>query len=104
MIGINIGQGDLPGRVQGEAGSTMKIARYSTDGGPAYGILEDTTLDAASGDLFGGLTRGEPVGDVMDVKLLAPLDPGKIVCIGLNYALHAKESGVTELPKEPVSS
>jgi 2-keto-4-pentenoate hydratase/2-oxohepta-3-ene-1,7-dioic acid hydratase in catechol pathway len=80
----------------------MKIARYSTERGPAYGILEDTTLYAATGDLFGGLTKGEQIGDVSGVKLLAPLDPGKIVCIGLNYALHAKESGVTELPKEPV--
>lgn len=80
----------------------MKIARYSTDGGSAYGILEDTTLYAASGDLFSGLTKGEKVGDVSGVKLLAPLDPGKVVCIGLNYALHAKESGVTDLPKEPV--
>lgn len=80
----------------------MKIARYSTDSGSAYGIIEDQTLYAASGDLFGGLTKGDEVGNVADAKLLAPLDPGKIVCIGLNYALHAKESGVTELPKEPV--
>jgi 2-keto-4-pentenoate hydratase/2-oxohepta-3-ene-1,7-dioic acid hydratase in catechol pathway len=80
----------------------MKIARYSTEGGSAYGIVEGSTLYAASGDLFGGLTRGEAIGDVESAKLLAPVDPGKIVCIGLNYALHAKESGVTELPKEPV--
>ncbi len=80
----------------------MKIARYSTENGPAYGIVEGATLFAASGDLFGGLSKGAEVGNVADAKLLAPLDPGKIVCIGLNYALHAKESGVTELPKEPV--
>ena len=80
----------------------MKIARYSTGSGPAYGILEGLTLFAAEGDLFGGLTKGAEIGDVGGVTLLAPLDPGKIVCIGLNYALHAKESGVTELPKEPV--
>ncbi|MCC6705890.1 MAG: fumarylacetoacetate hydrolase family protein [Thermomicrobiales bacterium] len=80
----------------------MKIARYSTGSGAAYGIVEGDTLFAASGDLLGGLTKGAEVGKVADAKLLAPLDPGKIVCIGLNYALHAKESGVTELPKEPV--
>ncbi|NQY21574.1 MAG: fumarylacetoacetate hydrolase family protein [Campylobacteraceae bacterium] len=35
-------------------------------------------------------------------KLLAPIDNvGKIVCIGLNYSDHAKESGM-KLPSEPV--
>ena len=37
-----------------------------------------------------------------DVRLAPPiLRPSKIVCIGLNYAKHAKESGM-EIPKEPV--
>jgi 2-keto-4-pentenoate hydratase/2-oxohepta-3-ene-1,7-dioic acid hydratase in catechol pathway len=36
------------------------------------------------------------------VKLLAPVpDPRKIICLGLNYADHAKEGGVP-IPKEPV--
>ena len=35
-------------------------------------------------------------------RLGAPLcRPSKLVCIGLNYAKHAKESGM-EIPKEPV--
>ncbi len=37
-----------------------------------------------------------------DVKLLPPIpDPPKIVCLGLNYADHAKEGGVP-IPKDPV--
>lgn len=37
-----------------------------------------------------------------DVRLGQPLvRPSKIVCVGLNYAKHAAESGMT-LPKEPV--
>jgi len=37
-----------------------------------------------------------------DVRLGAPLArPSKIVCVGLNYAKHAAESGMA-LPKEPV--
>jgi 2-keto-4-pentenoate hydratase/2-oxohepta-3-ene-1,7-dioic acid hydratase in catechol pathway len=36
------------------------------------------------------------------VKLLPPIpDPPKIVCLGLNYADHAKEGGVP-IPKDPV--
>ena len=37
-----------------------------------------------------------------DVRLGSPINrPSKIVCIGLNYAKHAKESGM-EVPSEPV--
>lgn len=37
-----------------------------------------------------------------DVRLGPPIKrPSKIICIGLNYSDHAKESGM-ELPKEPV--
>ena len=37
-----------------------------------------------------------------DIRLGAPLlRPSKIICIGLNYAKHAAESGM-EIPKEPV--
>lgn len=36
------------------------------------------------------------------VRLLSPLNkPGKIICIGLNYAAHAQEGG-RSLPEEPV--
>lgn len=37
-----------------------------------------------------------------EIRLGAPLvRPSKIVCVGLNYAKHARESGM-EIPKEPV--
>ncbi len=32
---------------------------------------------------------------------MAPVDPGKIVCVGRNYAAHAAELG-NEVPKEPL--
>ena len=37
-----------------------------------------------------------------DIRLGAPLTrPSKIICVGLNYAMHAAESGM-DVPKEPV--
>ncbi len=36
-----------------------------------------------------------------DVRLEAPLRPGKIIAIGKNYAEHAKETG-SDLPKAPI--
>ena len=45
---------------------------------------------------------GLPGHDPADVQLLSPVpDPRKIVCIGLNYLDHAKESGVPA-PSEPI--
>jgi 2-keto-4-pentenoate hydratase/2-oxohepta-3-ene-1,7-dioic acid hydratase in catechol pathway len=81
----------------------MKIVRYSSGSGEGqFGILEDSTVYAASGELFSGLTKGAEVGSVDSVKLLAPVQPGKVVCVGLNYALHIAEGGRQEIPTEPV--
>jgi 2-keto-4-pentenoate hydratase/2-oxohepta-3-ene-1,7-dioic acid hydratase in catechol pathway len=47
------------------------------------------------------LARGQPMPKA-GVRLLAPVPhPQKVICIGLNYADHAKESGVAA-PPEPV--
>ena len=40
-------------------------------------------------------------GDFISPNLLAPCTPSKIVCVGRNYAAHAKELG-NEVPKEPL--
>jgi 2-keto-4-pentenoate hydratase/2-oxohepta-3-ene-1,7-dioic acid hydratase in catechol pathway len=45
--------------------------------------------------------QGSPI-PADSVRLLAPVpDPEKVICIGLNYADHAAESGL-DLPSEPV--
>jgi 2-keto-4-pentenoate hydratase/2-oxohepta-3-ene-1,7-dioic acid hydratase in catechol pathway len=71
----------------------VKIARFSTDGSPRYGILDDDELVVLSGDpMYHGYdTTGErvPVGEA---KILAPVIPrSKVVCVGMNYAAHRKE-------------
>ena len=46
----------------------------------------------------------EPLGEAValsSVRLLAPCQPSKILCVGRNYAEHAAEHGV-EVPKEPL--
>jgi 2-keto-4-pentenoate hydratase/2-oxohepta-3-ene-1,7-dioic acid hydratase in catechol pathway len=54
------------------------------------------------GDLFGGYQPGAAVsGGLAAVKLLAPVLPRKIVCVGLNYKDHAAEVG-KKLPPEPL--
>ncbi len=36
-----------------------------------------------------------------EIKILAPIKPGKVICIGLNYKEHAKEFNIP-IPKYPV--
>jgi 5-carboxymethyl-2-hydroxymuconate isomerase len=47
------------------------------------------------------LTRGSERFPLEAVHLRAPLHPGKIICIGRNYAEHAKETG-NQVPTAPL--
>ncbi|MBX5445233.1 fumarylacetoacetate hydrolase family protein [Sphaerobacter sp.] len=83
----------------------MKIARFVEGGQPRLGIVEDGVVYRAEGDLFdpGALRRGDAVGPLDEVELLTPVQPGKIVAVGLNYALHVTENDPTrQVPDEPV--
>ena len=79
----------------------MIIARYESASGPAYGLVESHIVYALQGDVFGQFHKGAEIGPLEEVKLLAPVAPGKIVALGRNYAEHAKEHG-SEVPKEPL--
>ncbi len=83
----------------------MRVVRFrdAATGDARPGLVEGETVYAASGDLFAGLSRADEVGPLSDVTLLAPLLPGKIVCVGLNYAAHVTENDPTrQVPDEPV--
>jgi 2-keto-4-pentenoate hydratase/2-oxohepta-3-ene-1,7-dioic acid hydratase in catechol pathway len=81
----------------------MKIARYLADGSPRYGIVENDTVFQADGDLFAGLSKGAEVGPIDSLTLLPPVEPSKIVAIGLNYAAHVTENDPNRaVPTEPV--
>jgi 5-carboxymethyl-2-hydroxymuconate isomerase len=50
----------------------------------------------------GGPPRA-PAGDPLDgARLIAPLRPGKIVAIGLNYLDHIREQGIESTPETPI--
>ncbi len=84
----------------------MKIARVATAGGPCAGVVDgdlvrppraDEALPALPG-LEAVLTA--PVA-LADTRLLAPVVPRKVCCIGRNYAAHAAELGNT-VPSRPL--
>jgi 2-keto-4-pentenoate hydratase/2-oxohepta-3-ene-1,7-dioic acid hydratase in catechol pathway len=68
---------------------------------PAFGIVEDKTVIEISGPPWLAWSRTSRTWPLADVRLLAPVEPAKIVCVGRNYAAHAAELG-NELPKEPL--
>jgi 2-keto-4-pentenoate hydratase/2-oxohepta-3-ene-1,7-dioic acid hydratase in catechol pathway len=79
----------------------MKIVRFlSTDGSVHTGqYLDPKTALRIEGDIFGPhlvTTHKLPID-----KLLAPLIPTDILCIGLNYRKHAAESN-SAIPENPM--
>ncbi len=80
----------------------MKIIRYQiAKGEPQYGWLLEDKVGEIQGDVFGEYRRREARIPLKEVKLLAPCQPSKIVCVGRNYIEHARELG-NEVPKVPL--
>jgi 2-keto-4-pentenoate hydratase/2-oxohepta-3-ene-1,7-dioic acid hydratase in catechol pathway len=79
----------------------MKIIRYADSAGNIhYGQQHtDGTATRLDGELFGSLKDTGTRANI--AKLLAPLQPTNIPCIGLNYRKHAEE-GNSPIPKFPV--
>jgi 2-keto-4-pentenoate hydratase/2-oxohepta-3-ene-1,7-dioic acid hydratase in catechol pathway len=84
----------------------MKYCRFSSPDGPKYGLIQGlngqdqithTTAGVEIPD-FSGAQKVSPV-PLSSVALLAPVQPSKIVCVGRNYADHAKEFG-NEVPPD----
>jgi len=79
----------------------VRIARVKQGDRLGFAVIE--------GDVAAEID-GSPVGDIRftgqrvpvdQVRLLAPVLPSKIVCVGRNYADHAAELG-NEMPSEPL--
>jgi 2-keto-4-pentenoate hydratase/2-oxohepta-3-ene-1,7-dioic acid hydratase in catechol pathway len=91
----------------------MRAVRYAPpSGGPRLGRLDsEVVVDAGPAGPGGFVPSAEawaaiaaadgPRHALADVRLLHPVEPGKIICIGLNYADHAAESGAA-LPPAPL--
>jgi 2-keto-4-pentenoate hydratase/2-oxohepta-3-ene-1,7-dioic acid hydratase in catechol pathway len=82
-------------------GSPMKIVRIQDSAGQAIFARQhdDGGLTIVDGDPATGFRdTGKPAGKG---KLLAPVDPRALLCIGLNYRKHAEEGG-KPIPDQPV--
>jgi len=79
----------------------MKCIRFINNKKIKYGIINGDSIKVLIGTPYKNvLLSGEEIS-LGQVKLLAPCQPSKIICLGLNYILHAAE-GNFKLPSEPL--
>jgi len=88
----------------------MRLVRFSAPessgigSDPQFGVLndQDQILVLRGDPIFSGIVPTETKLELADVRLLAPVIPrSKVVCIGKNYADHAKEMG-SDVPAQPI--
>ena len=75
-----------------------KFIRYSHADRAAYGIQDGDTIHELSGNFLAG---GRPTGKTLAlsaVRLLAPVEPSKIIAVGLNYKSHLGERPAPPCP------
>jgi 2-keto-4-pentenoate hydratase/2-oxohepta-3-ene-1,7-dioic acid hydratase in catechol pathway len=87
----------------------VRIARFAHASGMSFGVV-DGDLGAGPHAMTIAEIDGHPFGQIRftaqrwalaDVRLLSPILPSKVVCVGRNYADHAAEHGA-EVPAEPL--
>jgi 2-keto-4-pentenoate hydratase/2-oxohepta-3-ene-1,7-dioic acid hydratase in catechol pathway len=74
-----------------------RYVRAWAHGGPFWAIEDEAGLRVLNAAPWRG---GLPTGELRRGRLLAPVEPTKIVCIGTNYRDHGKEMG-KEIPVRP---
>ncbi len=82
----------------------MRIVRFERKGEALFGLVEGETIVPLARPPWESGGTPERAGDPVDrrtAKLLVPLVPSKILCIGRNYRAHAAELG-HEVPEKPL--
>lgn len=79
----------------------MKIVRFAAGKKVGYGILSGESIHVIEGKPYSRVKLTEDYYQLSEVRLLSPCQPSKVVCLGLNYLSHAKETNAP-LPKVPL--
>lgn len=79
----------------------MLIVRCAINNRITYGVVEDERVFTLKEDPFSKIQRTGDSYQLSEVVLLAPCQPSKIICVGLNYVDHAAELNLA-LPEEPI--
>ncbi|ABB15538.1 fumarylacetoacetate hydrolase family protein [Carboxydothermus hydrogenoformans] len=79
----------------------MILGRAVIAGQDKYVKINDDKVEILNGDIFGEINSSGKLLPLSEVKLLPPVLPSKIICVGLNYRDHIDEFK-HQLPEEPV--
>lgn len=80
----------------------MRFIRFEEKSGEVRsGWAMEDRAGLVEGSLFGEFRRLEVDRDLEGLKLLPPVEPSKIICVGRNYVAHAKEHNA-EVPEVPL--
>jgi 2-keto-4-pentenoate hydratase/2-oxohepta-3-ene-1,7-dioic acid hydratase in catechol pathway len=77
------------------------IGRFQKGDEIFHAKVVDGEIFKLQGDVFGSPSFDKKPTPLKGVKTLTPVQPSKIIAVGLNYADHAREAG-KPLPKEPL--
>jgi len=76
---------------------------FEKDGKKQYGRLDGNSITVLEGPYW---LRSKPTGEKVEVfgaRMLCPVAPTKIICVGLNYHMHVEHSqSATKVPEYPV--
>ena len=80
----------------------MKLCRAKAEDAIFYAEIVDETVKRLTGDPFGTLVYDGRKYPLDQVKLLAPVEPTKVVCVGKNYLAHALQDMHQEVKDQPL--
>jgi 2-keto-4-pentenoate hydratase/2-oxohepta-3-ene-1,7-dioic acid hydratase in catechol pathway len=79
----------------------VRLARFRRGDRISTGTLEDDVVRPLRGTFFEDPIPTDDTIPLSEVRLLAPIIPSKVVCVGRNYVEHAEELG-SDVPEEPL--
>jgi 2-keto-4-pentenoate hydratase/2-oxohepta-3-ene-1,7-dioic acid hydratase in catechol pathway len=72
--------------------------RFEYQSQTAYGVLEGESIHELAGDLFAAARRTGRTIRLSDARLLAPVEPSKVIAVGLNYRSQLGDRPVAAYP------
>ena len=85
LVTIEAGHTD---RLAAQGGPVVRYVRYSVAQTASYGILDGQTIREISAAPWKGGRPTSRTRRLTDVTLLAPVEPGKVIAVGLNFRSH----------------
>jgi len=77
-----------------------RFIRFDTPEGMEWGLFEDGKIVGLTQNPALGVEESGKLHEPSAVRLLAPVEPSKIICVGLNYKEHVDESQSADKPPD----